>query len=487
MAKQEQTENVAPDEFEILDHRRAWTGDFLSVDRITVQYELFGKDEGLSEPRSFEICDRGDSAAALVLDPTTNEIILVNQFRLPTARPFQHLVSPRNNFKADTGRHTGGWLLETPAGTIRKKKITRVLPQDPAGTASQAAEEEVDEQPEECIRRELREEIGYAVNNLTRITTYYSSPGASSERVHLFFAEVRTDEKVDAGGGDATENIQVERVNIDDFFVRLLRHEFLDPKIIIAGHWLRDQLMRRRIEPKGNSRSFGYLHIPSGRRIEIITGDIVDVKGVEVWVNPENSHMLMDRYFGRSVSAAIRWHGASKRKTKQGKDVVAKDLIADELRKNLDNRTFVDLMDVVETGAGELTGNGVKRIMHVAIAEGFYEQGLKTDPETLKGCMHNVFAHIETHNRLKMIGGWTSVLFPMLGTGQGGLPVRTVAPTLVSAVIEYLARKPGTRLQRICFNAFSTDDLVELKRTMTEYCAAGVLKDLDPKPIQKTD
>lgn len=370
---------------------------------------------------------------------------------------------------------------------MRKTTVTRVLAQDTAGGPPQTVTEDVDEKPEECIRRELRDEIGYAVNNLTRITTFFASPGGSNERIHLFFAEVRTEEKVDEGGGDETEDIKVVRIDLEDFFVRLLRHEFPDPKIIISGHWLRDQLMRKRVEQKGITRTFLYVHVASGRQFEIISGDITDIKGVDVWVNPENSHMLMDRYFGRSVSAAIRWHGASKRMTKQGKSVVDKDLIADELRRNLDKRTFVDLMDVVETGAGELSNNGVRRIMHVAIAEGFFEQGLKCDRPTLKGCVHNVFAHIETHNRMKMIGAYSSVLFPMLGTGQGGLPVRTVAPTLVAAALDFLEKKPGTRLQRICFNAFSTDDLVELKRTMTEYCDAGVLKDLNPKPIQNRE
>lgn len=476
-------QQIEPVGFQVLSHERAWQGELLLIDKVKVAYDLFGATTELvrGPPQTFEICERGDSAAALLLDPSKNQIILVKQFRVATAPAFQHAVSTLGHFKSEKGEHEGGWLLEAAAGGLKKKRVIRPSPTATSDTEPQTIEVEIDEQPEECIRRELLLEVGYEVSNLTPITSYYSSPGSSSERVHLFYAEVQAQEKRNDGGGDETEDIDVVRMELEDFFVQLLRREFRDPKIIIAGYWLRDHLARRRIRPEGVSDPLRYTHLKSGRQIEIISGSITDVTDVDVWVNPENTHMLMDRYFGRSISAAIRWHGASKRKNKgETEDIVKDDLIANELRKQLGNRTYVELMDVIETGPGELSRKGVRRIMHVAVAEGFFEQGLKTNLSTLKGCIHNVLAHIETHNRNPFSRAYKSVLIPMLGTGQGGLPVRDVAPELVRATLDYIDSKPARRLQRICFNAYTADDITALKYAMAELCDAGILKRLDP-------
>ena len=44
------------------------------------------------------------------------------------------------------------------------------------------------EEPEECARRELREEIGQAPAELRKIGELYSAPGYSQEKMHLFIA-----------------------------------------------------------------------------------------------------------------------------------------------------------------------------------------------------------------------------------------------------------------------------------------------------------
>lgn len=475
---EEKAPRPTPIGFEILRHDRAWEGELLLVDRYTVSYDLFGKELVRSEPRQFEICERGDAAAALLYDPAENKVILVNQFRLATAATLVHSVSTRGAFKSEAGDHSGGWLLETAAGTIRRKEKRASAP-DHAG-AEPAANEDY-ELPEDCIRRELREEVGYEVSNLTPITSFYASPGGSNERIHLFYAEVRVDERKYEGGGDETEDIEVVEVDLEEFLVKLLRQDYRDPKIIIAGYWLRDHLARRRAEKQGVTRTFSFRHATTGRQIDIFSGNIIDVKGVSVWVNPENTHMQMDRFFGRSVSAAIRWNGAKRRKTTRG-EIVEKDIIADELRKKLDNRTFVELKTILETTAGALAvSNDVNRIYHIAIAEGFYEQGLRTDPGTLRECISLVLDRLETANRFKKSPD-TSILFPMMGTGQGGLPVRMVAPVLIETAVDYLARTRHTRLQRICFNAFTIDDLTEALRVAADLCAAKILEPIEAGP-----
>ncbi|HMV32574.1 MAG TPA: NUDIX hydrolase, partial [Gemmatimonadales bacterium] len=63
-------------------------------------------------------------------------------------------------------RHAaGGVIWEVPAGRL-----------DPG------------EQPEQCARRELLEETGMRASRLERLTTIYTTPGFTDERIHLFVA-----------------------------------------------------------------------------------------------------------------------------------------------------------------------------------------------------------------------------------------------------------------------------------------------------------
>ncbi|PYP39043.1 MAG: ADP-ribose pyrophosphatase [Gemmatimonadetes bacterium] len=60
---------------------------------------------------------------------------------------------------------TNGSLLEIPAGRL-----------DPG------------EDPEGCGRRELLEEVGVTAGRLERLTTIWTTPGFTDERIHLFWA-----------------------------------------------------------------------------------------------------------------------------------------------------------------------------------------------------------------------------------------------------------------------------------------------------------
>jgi hypothetical protein len=56
---------------------------------------------------------------------------------------------------------------------------------------------------------------------------------------------------------------------------------------------------------------YALVHCP-GKRIGLVTGDRENLKIGDVWVNSENVDMQMDRYYGASTSATIRYLGAKK-------------------------------------------------------------------------------------------------------------------------------------------------------------------------------
>jgi ADP-ribose pyrophosphatase len=119
---------------------RLYTGRVVNLDSDTVRFPdgSTGRLEMLRHP----------GAAAVVPfldDPTAPDprLLLIRQFR----------------HAAD------GVIWEVPAGRL-----------DPG------------ESPETCARRELEEETGMRARSLERLTTIYTTPGFTDERIHLFLA-----------------------------------------------------------------------------------------------------------------------------------------------------------------------------------------------------------------------------------------------------------------------------------------------------------
>lgn len=126
----------------------------LQVDQVTLPDGNTGEREIVKHP----------GAVAVIPITSSGKIIFVEQYRKPLERS----------------------LVEIPAGKM-----------------------EPNEAPEITAVRELEEETGYTSNNITYITSFYTSPGFADEIIHLYYT-------------DKLENLEVEVLGDEDEFVELI-------------------------------------------------------------------------------------------------------------------------------------------------------------------------------------------------------------------------------------------------------------------------
>ena len=96
---------------------------------------------------------------------------------------------------------------------------------------------ESNEDPKNCIKRELHEETGYISHDIKFIQSFYTSPGFSTERIYIYFAKVK--EKNEPNPED-DEMIDVLEVSLNEALDMIKRNEISDAKTIIGINWLKD-------------------------------------------------------------------------------------------------------------------------------------------------------------------------------------------------------------------------------------------------------
>ena len=120
-----------------------------------------------------EVSDHGHGASILPIDRERGTVLLVRQWRAGAAF---------------TGHD--GWLIETCAGLLDA------------------------DHPIGCARREALEELGTHVHNITHLCDCFSSPGAVSEKIDLFIGDYSLSDRVNAGGGLASEHEDIEVIEM---------------------------------------------------------------------------------------------------------------------------------------------------------------------------------------------------------------------------------------------------------------------------------
>jgi O-acetyl-ADP-ribose deacetylase (regulator of RNase III) len=209
-----------------------------------------------------------------------------------------------------------------------------------------------------------------------------------------------------------------------------------------------------------NTAKFEYQLRDSEKQIGLITGDIQNVKGIDVWVNSENTHMQMARFIDRSISSTIRFCGAKKNAAKK----VIEDTIAKELLEKVGEDANVPAGEVVVTGAGELErSNGVKKIFHAASVIGEPCRGFRPINDVGR-CVRNALKKVD-EDELKDVE-LKSILFPLIGTGTGRGELEPKARILIENAISHLVSHADTKFQKVYFLAWSEKDLEVCQRIL---------------------
>jgi nudix-type nucleoside diphosphatase (YffH/AdpP family) len=153
--------------------------------------------DGSWRPEMRETYDRGNGVTALVHDPVRDTVLLVRQYRAP----------------AHLNDHPDGMLLELPAGLI-----------------------DAGEDATEAIRRELIEEIGHDIADLTKLWTLYMSPGSVTEHVTFFSGIYGDHTRVSDGGGAAHEHEQLNVVELPvaEAMAMIADGRIVDAKTVVA-------------------------------------------------------------------------------------------------------------------------------------------------------------------------------------------------------------------------------------------------------------
>ncbi|TDP33251.1 ADP-ribose pyrophosphatase [Idiomarina aquatica] len=170
---------------------------FLSIYKYQLKHRLFGG--GWSPIIDREIMDRGDAVVVLPYDPRTDELVVLEQFR----------VGAMNN-------QQGPWLFEFVAGMF-----------------------DADESAEEVATRELYEEAGLRTQRLQKALSYYSSPGGTNERLTIYIAEVDASQASDFGGlAEEHEDIRVTKLPFEQAITMLEQGQFNNAASVIGLQWM---------------------------------------------------------------------------------------------------------------------------------------------------------------------------------------------------------------------------------------------------------
>jgi O-acetyl-ADP-ribose deacetylase (regulator of RNase III) len=188
------------------------------------------------------------------------------------------------------------------------------------------------------------------------------------------------------------------------------------------------------------------------------------VTGVDVLVSSENIYFEMSKTFRRTVSGSLRRAGATKDAVGRITDDVIARQLADWVRNFGVPGLPVAAGTVAVTSPGALAAQGVRRILHAAVATpSATGDGYETAPAAVATAVRRVFQLAAAERR----AGRTplrSVALPLLGAGRGGLDARTSAETVVGTLEQVLRADPDWSVHLVTRNPLSARAVIDVLR-----------------------
>lgn len=195
MRKNGDLQRFGHDGVKVLKQEHLYSG-FFKLVKYVFQHKLYKG--GWSPEITREVLERGHAVAVLLYDPQLDEFVLIEQFRvgaLPTS--------------------TTPWLLEIVAGMIDEGQT-----------------------PDEVCRREAMEEAGVEIKHLHKALSYLSSPGGTTERLHIYVGQVDATQAQGVHGLEYEgEDILVHRVPATEAFSWINEGKVDNASTLIALQW----------------------------------------------------------------------------------------------------------------------------------------------------------------------------------------------------------------------------------------------------------
>jgi GDP-mannose pyrophosphatase NudK len=172
--------------------------DWSRLSKVKYQQEL---PDGSIEIADREVYNRGNGAVILLYNLRKQTVLLTSQLRIATW----------------FNGNKDGMMIEACAGVL----------------------DEVD--PEDCIRRETEEELGYTVKDVKKVMEAYMSPGSVTEILYFFIGQYDETMRTGEGGGLDTEheNIEVLEMPFDEALNMISAGQIKDAKTIMLLQYLR--------------------------------------------------------------------------------------------------------------------------------------------------------------------------------------------------------------------------------------------------------
>lgn len=181
----------------IASRSKAYAG-FYSIDALSYSHSMHSGE--MTDAIACELFVRGDVVGVLPYDPVRDEIALIEQFRIGAI-----------NNKPDP------WLVQIIAGMI-----------------------DTDESPAQVAMREAKEEAGIELTDVTLISHYLASPGASEEENYVFYAETDLSQVGGTHGlAEEDEDILVKVVSAEQAIAMLDAGEIRNALSIVALQWFK--------------------------------------------------------------------------------------------------------------------------------------------------------------------------------------------------------------------------------------------------------